>query len=153
MKWLKRLFTKKQKVPLPPKPYIDTASTGRHMIDPRLYDMTDLKHIDPEKPHWHDPRFESRESVPFFDFFGYNRDWSWTLFKLAGIFFALVMYMEARTFAYSKDDGFKVTGTTMISSTPDYARDDTATQAELEKAGFSYVGVKKIDNLEIRPPK
>lgn len=147
MKWFLRLFKRRVRTPLPPKPYVDTASTGKHMVDPRLYDMEDLKHIDPEKPHWQDARFESREKVPFFDFFGYNRDWSWTLFKLSTVIFVLVFYMELRTAVYMKNDPPKVSSTTTVSAVPEYARDEKATEEELREAGFAYIGVKKLDNL------
>lgn len=150
MKWFLRLFQrspKRKKTPLPPKPYVDTASTGRHMVDRRMYDPKDLKHIDPEKPHWQDPRFDSRDTVPFFDFFGYNRDWSWSLFKLSTFLFVCVMYYELRTMILNKDDPMKISSTTSVSPVPDYARDDKATEEELRASGFAYVGVKRLDNL------
>ncbi|ORC88336.1 uncharacterized protein TM35_000172080 [Trypanosoma theileri] len=150
MKWLLRVLTrrgKKKKTPIPPKPYVDTASVARHMVDPSLYDMNDLKHIDPEKPHWQDPRFESRESLPFFDFWGYNRNWSWTLFRISAIIFFGIFYWEMHTLAYMQKDTPKLTGSTTVSPVPDYARDEKATEEELRAAGFAYIGVKKLDNL------
>lgn len=144
---------RKVRTPLPPKPYVDTASTGKHMSDIRLYDPNDLSHVDPEKPHWQDARFESREKVPFFDVFGYNRDWSWTIFKVSGIFFVAIFYWETRTLVYMKDDPLRLSSTTNISPVPDYARDDKATEEELRAAGFAYVGVKKLDNLGITSPE
>lgn len=149
MKWLARLFRRKPRTPLPPKPYVDTASTGRHMLDARLYDPNDLSHVDPEKPHWQDARFESRQRVPFFDLFGYNRDWSWTIFKLSGVFFIAIFYWETRSMIYMKNNPIKVSSTTNVSPVPDYARDEKATEEELRAAGFAYVGVKKLDNLGI----
>ncbi|RNF23810.1 uncharacterized protein Tco025E_02711 [Trypanosoma conorhini] len=149
MKWLLRFITRRgrQRTPIPPKPYVDTASASRHMTDPRLYDPDDLKHIDPEKPHWQDPRFESRESLPFFDFWGYNRDWSWTLFRASTVIFAMALYWEMRTLLYVRNDPPRITGSTTVSPVPDYARDDKATEEELRAAGFAYIGVKKLDHL------
>ncbi|KAG5496206.1 hypothetical protein JKF63_02507 [Porcisia hertigi] len=152
MKWLGRLFWRRKRTPLPPKPYVDTASTGRHMVDARLYDGDDLTQIDPEKPHWQDKRFESRERVPFFDVFGYNRDWSWSLFKLSSLFFVLILYWEMRSLAYMKYDPLRISSTTTVSPVPDYARDEKATEEELREAGFAYIGVKKLDNLGISVP-
>ncbi|KEG15371.1 hypothetical protein DQ04_00091050 [Trypanosoma grayi] len=152
MKWLLRLVTgrNRKRTPIPPKPYVDTASAMKHMTDTRLYDPDDLKHIDPERPHWQDPRFESRESVPFFDFWGYNRDWSWTLFRLSAFLFVGVFYWEMRSLVYMQKDPPKVTSSTTISPVPDYARDEKATEEELRAAGFAYVGVKKLDHLGLR---
>ncbi|EAN91092.1 hypothetical protein, conserved [Trypanosoma cruzi] len=149
MKWLLRLMTGrgKRRTPIPPKPYVDTASAMRHMTDPRLYDPDDLKHIDPEKPHWQDPRFESRENLPFFDFWGYNRDWSWTFFRISTLIFVLALYWEMRSLMYMQKDPPRITGSTTISPVPDYARDDNATEKELRAAGFAYIGVKKLDHL------
>ncbi|KAG5494690.1 hypothetical protein JIQ42_02305 [Leishmania sp. Namibia] len=152
MKWLGRLMRRKKRTPLPPKPYVDTASTGQHMCDPRLYDSHDLRHIDPEKPHWQDVRFESRERVPFFDIFGYNRDWSWSLFKMSSLFFVMILYWEVRSLAYMKDDPIRISSTTTVSPVPEYARDEKATEEELREAGFAYVGVAKLDNLGITAP-
>ncbi|KPA84687.1 hypothetical protein ABB37_01194 [Leptomonas pyrrhocoris] len=152
MKWFVRFIRRTPRTPLPPKPYVDTASTGKHMVDPRLYDPNDLRHVDPERPHWQDSRFESREKVPFFDVFGYNRDWSWTIFKVSGLFFVAIFYWETRTLIYMKDDPLKISSTTNVSPVPDYARDEHATEEELRAAGFAYVGVKKLDNLGIPSP-
>lgn len=147
IKWLLRLSGRRKITPMPPKPYIDTSAGGKHMVDKRLYDPDDLRHIDPEKPHWQDPRFDSRQDVPFFDIWGYNRDWSWTLFKVATLFFVAVFYWETRTVMYMKEDMPKITGTTTVSAVPDYARDNIATEEELKAAGFAYVGVQNLDNL------
>eukprot|EP00796_Vickermania_ingenoplastis_P013282 gene13282-9123_t len=147
MKWLLRVFRKKKRTPMPPKPYIDTSAGGKHMVDPRLYNPKNLAEIDPEKPHWQDPRFDSRQEVPFFDIWGYNRDWSWTLFKLASLIFVAVFYYEMRLLAFSRDEMPKISSTTTVSAVPDYARDNKATEEELKAAGFAFVGVKKLDNL------
>lgn len=117
------------------------------MVEKRLYDPDDLKHIDPEKPHWQDPRFDSRENVPFFDVFGFNRDWSWSIFKFSTLLFAVVMYYEFRAMMLNKDDPLRVSSTTSVSSVPDYARDDKATEEELRRSGFAYIGVKNLDNI------
>ncbi|EPY35136.1 hypothetical protein STCU_00513 [Strigomonas culicis] len=155
MKWLVRLLSrkKKKKVPLPPKPYVDISSPGRHMVDPRLNDMTDLKNIDPEKPHWQDPRFDSRETVPFFDFFGFNRDWSWSLYKLACVLFVAIFYWEVRSMIMMKDNPIRATSTTNIAAAPEYSLDKEATKEELQAAGFSFVGVKNLDNLQVKISK
>lgn len=147
MKWLLRLTGKRKRTPMPPKPYIDTSAGGKHMVDKRFYDPNDLTHIDVEKPHWQDPRFDSRQEIPFFDFWGYNRDWSWTLFKIASLFFVAVFYWETRTVMYMKEEMPKVTSTTTVSALPGYARDNKATEEELKAAGFAFVGVKSLDNL------
>lgn len=150
MKWILRLVglqKKKKRTPMPPKPYVDVSNTGKHMSNPKYYDMNDLKNVDPEKPHWHDPRFESRESAPFFDFFGFNRDWSYSLFKVSSIFFVLLFYYEFRLIMQMGENDLKLSSTTTVSATPDYARDDKGIAEELQKAGFAYVGVKKLDNL------
>lgn len=133
---------------MPPRPYIDTSSDGKHMVDRRLYDPADLTHADPEAPHWKDPRFESRQEVPFFDVWGFNRDWSWSLFKLASFFFVAVFYWETRTLMTVKDDMPRISSTTTVSAVPAYARDNKATEEELKAAGFAFVGVKNLDNLE-----
>jgi hypothetical protein len=148
MKWLLRLTGRAApKTPMPPKPYVDTASTGRHMVDQRYYDMNDLKNIDAEKPHWEDPRFESREKVPFFDFFGFNRNWSWSLFKFMSLIFVGVFYYEVRTLLYDSAD-MRVTTASTVSPVPGYARDVKATEEELRSAGFAYVGTKDLDHLD-----
>lgn len=149
MKWLLRLTGRaKPKTPLPPKPYIDVASAGRHMVDPRYYDMNDLKNIDAEKPHWEDPRFESREKVPFLDLFGFNRNWSWSIFKLMSLIFVAVFYYEVRTVTFMTAEGAKVTGAGTVSPVPAYARDAKTTEEELRSAGFAYVGTKDLDHLD-----
>nr|CCC95977.1 unnamed protein product [Trypanosoma congolense IL3000] len=158
MKWFLRLIKRPgtKRTPIPPKPYVDTASASRHMTDPRLYDPNDLKHIDPEKPHWQDPRFESRERVPFIDVWGFNRDWSWSLFKLSTLIFVGIFYWEMRSVVYFKDSPPRMTSTTTISAVPDYARDEKATEEELRAAGFAYVGVKKLDHIGLmtkEPPR
>lgn len=117
------------------------------MVEQRLYSPDDLKHIDPEKPYWQDPRFDSRQEVPFFDIWGYNRDWSWSLFKLATLFFVAIFYWETKTLIHIKDDMPKVSSTTTVSAVPDYARNNTATEEELRAAGFAFIGVKQLDNL------
>ncbi|CAJ1032440.1 hypothetical protein, conserved [Leishmania lindenbergi] len=149
MKWVSRLMRRTKRTPLPPKPYVDTASAGKHMVDARLYDSNDLTQVDPEKPHWQEMRFESREKVPFFDLFGCNRDWSWSLFKLSSLFFVMVFYWEMRSLAYMKDDPMRISSTTTVSPVPDYARDEKATEEELREAGFAYIGVAQLDNLGI----
>lgn len=147
MKWLMRLTGHaKAKTPMPPKPYVDVASTGRHMVDPRFYDMNDLAHIDAEKPHWDDGRFEPREKVPFFDFFGFNRNWSWSLFKLMGVIFPVMFYYEARL--VWSDPSMKITSDGGVVAPPAYSHDMKATEDELRSAGFAFVGAKALDHLE-----
>jgi len=155
MKWVVKLVSGggKKRTPIPPKPYQDVAHVTRHATDPRYYDPDDLKHIDPEKPHWEDPRFESRASVPFFDLFGFNRDWSWSLFKLTSVFGVLLIYHELRQAAFAFDEAnnvdMRVTAKPQnVSPVPDYARNDKATAAELREAGFAYVGTKRLDHLQ-----
>ena len=159
-KWLAklaegRLFSRKQRTPIPPKPYVDTGNVTKHMNDPRYYDPNDLRNVDPEKPHWDDPRFESKETKPFFDLFGINRDWSMSIFKLSSIFLLVLLYQEIRLAAFARSDGIdaRVTQTTNMSPLPDYARDEKATEEELRAAGFAFVGVKKLDSLGSLAPK
>jgi hypothetical protein len=148
MKWLLRIIGKgKKPTPIPPKPYVEPFNASLHLKDPRYYDPNELKHIDPEKPHWKDNKFESRERVPFFDVFGFNRDWSWSLYKLATLIFVGVGYHEVRLVMYGSIDDVSSKGSGGVSPTPDYARDDKATEEELRKAGFAFVGVKKLDHL------
>lgn len=138
---------KKGRTPMPPKPYEDISFGGRHMSDPRYYDQNDLANFDPEKPHWQDNRFESREKVPFLDLFGFNRDWSWSLFKCSLSILLAVGYMEMRNSFFLDDSNPKVTSAPGVTATPSYARDERATEEELKKAGFAYVGVKELDHL------
>lgn len=146
MKWLLRLSGKaKPKTPLPPKPYVDVHNVSKHMSDPRYTDITDIKNIDPEKPHWEDPRFDSRETKPFFDFFGYNRDWSWTMFKLVTILLAGLFYAEIRMIGFAED--MSVSSAPVVVAVPEYARDNKATEEELKAAGFAFVGVKSLDHI------
>ena len=164
VKWLKRIADdrlpsvlrskKAARTPMPPKPYVDTSSVKRHMDDPRYSDPTDLKNIDPEKPQWDDPRFESRSEKPFFDLFGFNRDWSWSIFKLSTLMGVALIYQEMRVAAFAQAENMDVrlTQSANISSVPDFARNEQATEEELRKAGFAYVGVKKLDSLGALDP-
>ncbi|CUG86050.1 membrane-associated protein, putative [Bodo saltans] len=147
MKWLLRLTGRaKAKTPLPPKPYVDLSSTGKHMSDPRFTNTDDLAHVDAEKPHWSDPRFESREKVPFFDGFGFNRNWSWTIFKLMCMILPLMLYYEMRLIR-DHTDGVRVTGKEAdIRALPSYAVSST-TDEELRSAGFVVIGAKEMDHL------
>ena len=161
-KWLRKLaegrfsfLRRKPKTPIPPKPYVDTANVSKHMNDPRYYDPNDLRNVDPEKPHWDDPRFETKETKPFFDLFGINRDWSMSLFKLSSIFLVVFLYQEFRLAAFARAEGIdaRVSQAPNTSPLPDYARDDKATEEELRAAGFAFVGVKKLDSLGSLAPK
>lgn len=147
MKWFRRLFGRKKRTPLPPKPYIDLGNPGKAMTDPKYLGPGDImKHIDPEKPHWKDPRFETREKIPYFDLFGYNRDWGWTLFKIASLGFIGLFVQEFRIWQGLGEDGVRLT-VTSVTPTPEYARDEEATEKELRDAGFAFVGVKRLDNV------
>lgn len=122
------------------------------MFDARLTDITALHHVDPEKPHWHDPRFRARESAPFFDLFGYNQDWSWSLFKFSTIIVLLVFYWELRHMTFSSDNLPPLLESPSVSPVPSYARDEEETERELREAGLVYVGVKNLDNLQLSLP-
>jgi hypothetical protein len=145
----------KARTPIPPKPYVDTGNVAKHMKDPRYFDPHDLKNIDPEKPQWDDPRFETKESKPFFDIFGMNRDWSWSIFKFSSLFVVVLLYQEMRLAAFANAEGIdaRLSQTANVSSVPDFARDNKATEEELREAGFAFVGVKKLDSLGALDPK
>lgn len=142
------IVKRRERTPMPPKPYEDLNFQGKHMTDPRFYDQSDLRNFDPEKPHWQDNRFETREKVPFFDLFGFNRDWSWSLFKVACSVLLVVGYMEMRNSFFLAADA-KVTSAVGVTAPPSYARDERGTEDELKKAGFAYVGVKELDHLGV----
>lgn len=151
MKWLVRMATGKKKTPMPPKPYVDVDRAGKHMSDPRYYDMDNLAHTDPEHAHWKEGRFESRSSVPVIDIFGFNRDWSWSMFKVASLIFVGVFYYEYRLMMTSNAEDVQIMGSGVVQAQPKYVRSDANTEEELRKAGFAFVGVKDLDHLaEIR---
>lgn len=146
MKWLTRIVTGKARTPMPPKPY--TEKVNANVIIREQLKREQIANIDPERPHWRDPKFESREKVPFFDIFGFNRNWSWTMFKIvSGTMFALLFYHEAKIVANHSDGSLMRVNIGSVSSMPDYARDEVATEAELRAAGFAYVGTKNMDHI------
>jgi hypothetical protein len=148
MKWLLRLTGHaKPKTPLPPKPYIDVSHAGKQMSDPRYTNMNDLANIDAEKPHWDDPRFDSREKVPFFDGFGFNRNWSWSIFKMMCMIFPLMFYYEM-CLIRDNAEGTRINNMGTIRITPTYSVGQ-ATDDELRNAGFALVGSKDLDHLSV----
>jgi hypothetical protein len=154
MKWLTRLaapsasskaVSKYGRTPVPPKPYKDRVD-GNIAIREDTHNEV-LSNIDPERPHWRDPKFESRKSVPIFDLFGFNRNWSVSLWKLGGgLTVALICVQECRLMSDLGEDGMRFNGG-QRSAVPGFARDNMATEKELRAAGFSYVGVRDIDNI------
>jgi hypothetical protein len=155
MKWLTRLASsqppkavvksKYGKTPVPPKPYKDRVDGNIAIREDQHNEI--LANVDPERPHWRDPKFESRKSVPFFDFFGFNRNWSISIWKLGGGLSILMICMqEVRLLNDIGEEGMRVNGG-QRSAIPGFARDDMATERELRAAGFSYVGVREIDNV------
>lgn len=152
MKWLARMAGKevKPRTPLPPKPYKDNVHNPLKMAtDARYYDPKDISITNPDKPHWQDPRFESRERTPFFDFFGFNRDWGNTMFKLGFCIFGFAIFIEAKMFLnYQQTDGIEATGSGLAK--PKFFTADDATEAELRAAGFSVVGTKELSGMSIK---
>ena len=104
--------------------------------------------VDPEQAHWRDPKFESKPRQGFFDSigFGYNRDWSRTAWRCSYFIFVVIFYNEFLR-------GWELQGEMMrqrvreVSPIADYARDEEATEREMREAGFTYIGVKRLDNL------
>lgn len=149
MKWLLRLTGKEVKLrtPVPPKPYKDNIHNPiKHATDPRYYDPKDISILDPDKPHWQDPRYESRQSTPFFDFFGYNRDWGNTLFKLGFLVFICGMFMELKMILNFQESS-TVDAMSIPVGQPGYAQTDTVSEAELKAAGFEVVGTKELSSM------
>jgi hypothetical protein len=146
MKWALRLVSRKKRTPVPPRPYVDTVNPIKEMTDPRTHQGDVTPFLDPEKPHWKDPKFESREHIPYIDFFGYNRDWSWTMFKIATIMFLVIMVHEFWAFFGLGKDAMRMTGTS-VQATPTFAKNERATEKELRDAGFAYVGTKAYENI------
>lgn len=147
MKWLTRFVTsspvkKKPRTPVPPRPYTTKVDGNVAIREDKHQEI--LANLDPERPHWRDPKFESRSSTPLFDLFGYNRNWSFSLWKIGACSIFLVAYHEFRFTVEMGEDALRLTGGHR-SAVPEWARDDLATEQELRAAGFSYVGVKEID--------
>lgn len=151
MKWLVKALLPGRaatRTPIPPKPYAERVNANVILREQAHQER--LANIDPERPHWRDPKFESREKVPFFDVFGYNRNWSWTLFKVfAVISFGHLFLQEGRIMNEYGGDLMRSV-VVSVSAKPDYARDDTATEAELKAAGFAYVGTRQLDNVGVK---
>lgn len=150
MKWLTRLVSgagsspikKRGRTPVPPKPYTDKVDGNVAIREDKHQEI--LANLDSERPHWRDPKFESRTSTPFFDLFGFNRNWSFSLWKVGASTILFVVYQEFRLVAEMGEDSMRLSGGHR-SAVPEYARDDLATEQELRAAGFSYVGVKEVD--------
>ena len=141
----KKAVSKYGRTPVPPKPYNDRVD-GNIAIREDAHNEI-LTNADPERPHWRDPKFESRRSVPVFDLFGFNRNYSVRFWKVGGaIMFVLLCAQEVRIMLDSGEDGLRLTGGHR-SAIPGFARDDMATERELREAGFSYVGTRQIDNV------
>eukprot|EP00760_Papus_ankaliazontas_P025268 PhM_4_TR2596/c0_g1_i1/m.4721 len=139
--YLKQVFAKR-KTPIPPKP-VQEEFSPLEAVRARVGGF-----VDPEKPHWDDPRFETRGKIAWFDLFGMNRDWSMTLFKFfcaSGVMFLVNEYRMAR---YSGEDITRMRGG-LISATPSYsvAEEDASrtTRDSLRGDGFAYVGYKHLD--------
>jgi hypothetical protein len=155
VKWLARLAgnsstkavaaSKYGRTPIPPKPYQDRVDGNIAIREDKHNEV--LANVDPERPHWRDPKFESRKTVPVFDFFGFNRNWSTSLWKLGGgLTMMLICFQETRLVGDLGEDGLRFNGG-QRSAVPGFARDEMATERELRAAGFSYVGVKDVDNI------
>uniref|UniRef100_A0A7S1LXE7 Uncharacterized protein n=1 Tax=Neobodo designis TaxID=312471 RepID=A0A7S1LXE7_NEODS len=133
------------RTPVPPKPYKDRFNSNIVLKEDGHQET--LANMDPEKPHWRDPKFESRKATPIVDIFGFNRNWSMSLAKVMA-FLAMcgIIYQEINLMSTYGDDGMRMNGG-YRSAVPGYARDDMATERELREAGFSYVGVRGVDNV------
>lgn len=145
MKWLTRLFISKKRTPMPPvKPYTDHYKSLQNWSDPRLNDPNDYKSTKPDAAHWEDPRFKSRDRVPFFDLFGFNQDWSWTTFKILGVVCVIsVISWDSGLYDALMNDTHAGIKTAQISAAPDYARNDDEIEKKLREGGFTYVRAKK----------
>jgi hypothetical protein len=144
MKWLVNVvkgtrIPKKMRTPMPPKPYSEERKDGDSILKSYEHDEV-LAGVDPERPHWKDPKFESRGAkVPFFDFFGYNRNWSWTLFKCFCCIGPFMALSEGNIMVTLGEETMNIS-TCSATSIPEYSRDEKATEKELRDAGFAYVG-------------
>lgn len=150
LRWMWRTFgvgEKFKKTPLPPKPYDDKHNSGQ-LITNRGYEEH-IGGVDPEKPHWRDPKFESREKTPIMDVFGFNRNYSYSLFKLSCLVLLGLFVVETKSAIVMQENALQLNAKTP-SPAPEWARDDQATERELKAAGFALVGYKKLDNVGAR---
>jgi hypothetical protein len=150
LRWMFRTFgvgEKFKKTPLPPKPYDDKQNSGV-MITNRGYEEH-IGGVDPEKPHWRDPKFESREKIPLMDFFGFNRNYSYSLFKVSCLVLLALFAVETKSVIVMQENALQLSAKTPTPD-PEWARDDQATERELKAAGFALVGYKKLDNVGAR---
>jgi hypothetical protein len=136
-----------KRTPLPPKPY-EVKQDSNLIIRERGYEEH-IGGVDPEKPHWRDPKFESREKTPIFDFFGFNRNYSYSLFKLSTLVLVGLFFKESQSMFVLQDNALQLNAKTPTPD-PEWARDDVATERELRAAGFALVGYKKLDNVGVR---
>lgn len=142
---------KKRKTPIPPKPYKDENIVKKHMYDPAFVDFSDLSQTNPETPHWHSGEFESRESVPLVDIWGFNRDWSWSLYKLMCCSVVFLLMYEYRLIRNAPLEGLQ-NPSPGVTARPSWAReeeDERATEEELRAAGFAYVGTRQLDSIGV----
>ena len=149
-RWLWRMFgvgNRYKRTPLPPKPY-DDKQNSNVAVRNRGYEEQ-LASVDPERPHWRDPKFESRQKTPILDLFGFNRNYSYTMFKFACLLLVGIFVMETKSAIVLQDHALQQHAK---QPTPDpaWARDDVATERELRAAGFALVGYKALDNVGVR---
>lgn len=150
LRWFWRTFgvgEKFKRTPLPPKPFEDKQNSNI-LVYNRGYEEH-IGGVDPEKPHWRDPKFESREKTPFMDIFGFNRNYSYSLFKLSFLVMLGLFVVEAKSVIVMQEDALQLSAKTPTPD-PEWARDDQATERELRAAGFALVGYKKLDNVGAR---
>lgn len=146
-RWLFRTFglgRQYKPVPLPPKPY-DSDHDKNIAVNDRAHEER-LAGVDPEKPHYRDPQYESRKSVPIFDFFGFNRDWSLSLSKLSVIIVLCMIVKEIQAAMVLQEMAMHMVAE-QPTPDPSWARDDRANEKELREAGFALIGYKQLDNV------
>jgi hypothetical protein len=147
LRWLWRTFgvgEKFKRTPLPPKPYEENHDKMVALKDRAEEER--IAGVDPERPHYRDPKFESREKVPFFDFFGFNRDWSYSLGKL-GVLTIIVMFVKELQAAVVLQENAMKMQAEQPRATPEDVETFTATERELRAAGFAVVGYRQLDNV------
>jgi hypothetical protein len=147
LRWAFRTFgigPKYKATPLPPKPYDDKVD-GNIAVRERAYQER-LMGVDPEKPHYRDPQYESRQSTPIFDFFGFNRDYSYSMFKLSIVMIICMLVKEMQAAMVLQEHAMHMQAE-QPTPEPEWARNDAANEKELRAAGFALVGYKQLDNV------
>eukprot|EP00759_Apiculatamorpha_spiralis_P043963 PhF_6_TR41101/c0_g1_i1/m.62252 len=140
-KYLQRVFGR-NRTPVPPNPYKDDHNPVA--VFRKRYGGL----IDPERPHYTDPRFESRGRIPWFSIFGINRDWSMSVFKFT-LFLMGSFFVHEYRLLKSQDGTSRLRGN-LVTTKPAFTVEDEIeyakqTREELDNEGYAFVGVKHLD--------